>query len=224
MSLRYKYLSLLLLWSVQSFTQVGIGTTTPAGMLDVTSTTNGMLVPRVALTSRNVSAPVVNPQGAGLVNGTLVWNTATAGIAPNNVAPGFYYWNGASWTAISGTGSNAWSITGNSGLLGGSTVAAGTNFIGTTDAQNIDFRTNNNFVGRFSALGEFFVGTLNTVIAGDLMNVVSNATFPWAINGFCKRLLLSGMSISIPRKNINKRIPISPIEPILSVLEKIPIT
>ncbi len=184
MLLNYKYLYIIFLFSCLVSGQVGIGTTAPAGMLDVTSTTNGMLVPRVSLSARNIAAPVVNPQTGALVNGTLVWNTATAGVAPNNVTPGFYFWNGSSWSALAGTGSNNWSVTGNSGLAGGNTAAAGTNFIGTTDAQNIDFRTNNNFVGRFSALGEFFVGTLNTVIAGDLMNAVSNAAFPWAINGY----------------------------------------
>ncbi len=80
--------------------------------------------------------------------------------------------------------SPAWLVTGNSGLNGGNTTTQGTNFIGTTDAQNIDFRTNNLFRGRFSSLGEFFVGTLNTVIAGDLMNAVGNPTFYWAVNGY----------------------------------------
>src|SRR4030095_11765725 len=54
----------------------------------------------------------------------------------------------------------------------------------TTDAQNICFRTSNIERGRFSALGEFFVGTLNTIIPGDLMNSVGNPTFPWAVNGY----------------------------------------
>ena len=78
----------------------------------------------------------------------------------------------------------AWLTTGNSGTSGGNTTTAGTNFIGTTDNQNLDIRTNNIYRARFSNLGEFFVGTLNTVITGDLMNSVSNATFPWAVNGY----------------------------------------
>lgn len=81
-------------------------------------------------------------------------------------------------------GSTDWTVVGNAGLDGGNITVAGTNFIGTTDAQNIDFRTNNIYRGRFSSLGEFFVGTLNTVLPGDLMNAVSNATFPWAVNGY----------------------------------------
>jgi hypothetical protein len=91
--------------------------------------------------------------------------------------------NGTLLTA-SGATSPSWMTLGNSGLNGGNTTTAGTNFLGTTDAQNICFRTNNIERGRFSALGEFFVGTLNTVIAGDLMNAVGNPTFPWAVNGY----------------------------------------
>lgn len=89
-------------------------------------------------------------------------------------------------TLVAGSGltSPAWLTTGNTGLIGGNTTTTGTNFLGTTDAQNICFRTNNIERGRFSALGEFFVGAFNTVIAGDLMNAVGNATFPWAINGY----------------------------------------
>lgn len=83
----------------------------------------------------------------------------------------------------SGTG-NDWTITGNTGTDGGTTTAGGANFIGTTDNQNFDFHTNSIYRGRFSALGEFFVGTYNTVIPGDLMNAVSNATFDWAVNGY----------------------------------------
>lgn len=93
----------------------------------------------------------------------------------------------ARWVVTSSSGmvnSNSWNITGNVGTNGGNTVTAGTNFIGTTDNQNIDFRTNNVFRGRFSGLGEFFVGTLNTVLTGDLMNAVGNVTFPWASNGY----------------------------------------
>ena len=74
--------------------QVGIGTTLPQAALDITSTTNGVLVPRVALTSKTVAAPVVNPQTGVIPDGTLIWNTATVGTSPNfSLIPGFYYWN-----------------------------------------------------------------------------------------------------------------------------------
>lgn len=92
----------------------------------------------------------------------------------------------ANGTLVNATGltSPAWLTTGNTGLNGGNTTTPGANFLGNTDAQNICFRTNNIERGRFSALGEFFVGTMNTVITGDLMNAVGTGTFPWAVNGY----------------------------------------
>ena len=77
--------------------QVGIGTTTPRGALDISSSTNGFIPPQVALTSVNVAAPIVNPQGGILASGTIVYNTAIAGSSPNNVTPGYYFWNGTVW-------------------------------------------------------------------------------------------------------------------------------
>ncbi len=34
--------------------------------------------------------------------GLLIYNSATAGSAPNNIVPGYYYWNGTMWIQISG--------------------------------------------------------------------------------------------------------------------------
>lgn len=81
--------------------QVGIGTSTPeaSAKLDVTSTNKGFLPPRVALTATNSASPITSP-AAGL----LVYNTATAGTSPNNVVPGYYYWNGTAWVNITANG------------------------------------------------------------------------------------------------------------------------
>ena len=107
--------------------QVGIGTTSPNGSLEVTSTNDGLLIPRVALSATNV-ATVITP-----TTSELVYNTFSSALGPNQVSPGYYYWNGAAWIKLAtGNTNNDWSITGNSGTV------AGTNFIGTTDA--IDFR------------------------------------------------------------------------------------
>lgn len=173
--------------------QVGVGTTTPAGALDIASTTNGLIPPRVALTATNVAAPVVNPQGGALVPGTLVWNTNTAGAIPTNVAPGMYYWDGTRWVSLAGSpGGLDWSIIGNGGIDGGVTGITGTaattgiHFVGTYDTTNFDVRTSGLPAARFSSLGEFFIGDIETVLPGDLMNAVSegNAVFPWAVNGY----------------------------------------
>lgn len=167
---------------------MGIGTTTPNGALDINSTTQGMVPPRVALTSTALAAPVVNPAGGALVAGTLVWNTNTnSPTVATAVAPGMYYWNGTRWISLAGSpGGLDWSIIGNGGIDGGTVTAGGTHFLGTYDNTNMDIRTNGLHRARVSALGEFFIGAYNTVLPGDLMNGVSlgNSTFPWAINGY----------------------------------------
>jgi uncharacterized protein (TIGR02145 family) len=61
--------AVLIAASFTSFAQVGIGTTTPAGALDIVSTTSGLVMPRVANTSA-----VVNPNGGAIVNGTMVYD------------------------------------------------------------------------------------------------------------------------------------------------------
>ena len=99
----------------------------------------GVLIPRVALTATNLAAPVVAP-----ATSLLVYNTATAGVAPNNVTPGFYYWGGVAWVRFA-TGTTDWALTGNAG------TAPATNFLGTTDNVDLVVRTNN--VERFRTLG-----------------------------------------------------------------------
>jgi hypothetical protein len=89
--------------------QTGIGTTTPSpsAKLEVASTNQGFLPPRIALTATNAASPVTSP-----AIGLLVYNTATTGTAPNNVAPGYYFWNGTAWVAILGNITTS-SISGN---------------------------------------------------------------------------------------------------------------
>lgn len=86
--------------SFASFAQTGIGTTTPnaSAKLDVTASNKGFLPPRIALTGTNVFAPITGTSSAAA--GLLIYNTATDGTAPNNVVPGYYFWNGLSWVQI----------------------------------------------------------------------------------------------------------------------------
>ena len=81
--------------------QTGIGTTTPnaSAKLDVTATDRGFLPPRVALTASNVFSPITGTSSAAA--GLLIYNTATSGTVPNNVVPGYYFWNGTAWIQIS---------------------------------------------------------------------------------------------------------------------------
>ena len=94
--MRKVLLFLLISWS--ALAQTGIGTTTPnaSAKLDVYSTNKGFLPPRITLTGASDVSTIPTP-----VAGLLIYNTATAGTAPNNVVPGYYYWNGTAWTQIS---------------------------------------------------------------------------------------------------------------------------
>lgn len=100
--------------------------------LDVNFTNKGLLIPRVALTAVNLAGPIAAP-----ATSLLVYNTATAGASPNNVTPGYYYWNGTKWIAVGGSGGLDWSLTGNAG------TSVATNFMGTTDNNSVAFRSNN---------------------------------------------------------------------------------
>lgn len=85
--------------------QTGIGTTSPnaSAKLEIFATDKGFLPPRVALTATNSSSPINNP-----ANGLMVFNTASAGTNPNNVVPGYYYWDGTGqqWVSLSTTVGN----------------------------------------------------------------------------------------------------------------------
>ena len=85
------------LFTLVSFSQIGVNTTTPKAALDVESLNNGILIPRVQLTSTLDITTVVNPNAGPLETSTLIYNIAPAGVIPNNVVAGFYYWNGSQW-------------------------------------------------------------------------------------------------------------------------------
>ena len=52
----------MFLAAIFSNAQVGVDTTTPAGALDISSNTNGLLHPRVAFATLNIAASVGYPQ------------------------------------------------------------------------------------------------------------------------------------------------------------------
>ncbi len=97
-----QFFIVFLLVSSGLYAQTGIGTTTPnaSAKLDVSASDRGFLPPRVALTAANVFTPITGTSSAAA--GLLVYNTQTAGSIPNNVVPGYYYWNGSIWVQIAG--------------------------------------------------------------------------------------------------------------------------
>jgi hypothetical protein len=176
--LYYTRILILFLFCQVSIAQVGVGTTLPAGALDITSTTTGFIPPRVALVATNLQAPIINPQTGVLANGTIVWNIATAGATPNNVTPGLYYWLTNRWVAFAGaSGGLDWSLTGNSG------TTVGTNFLGTTDVQDFTISTNNARRLTVSSTGDVSIGT-NAVTGDNVFEVFAVTDGEDAVNGY----------------------------------------
>ena len=90
-----------LLFSLSSYAQVGISSATTFtpdsySILDASSNSKGILIPRVVLTDVNTLAPISGTATAP--EALMVYNTATAGTSPNRVTPGFYFWSGVKWT------------------------------------------------------------------------------------------------------------------------------
>lgn len=125
-----------LILSMQVIAQTGIGTPTPnaSAKLDVFSDTKGFLPPRVTLTSTNSFSPITGLSDASSLltaAGLLIYNTATAGTAPNNVTPGFYYWNGTSWIRLIVPTDNSANVTGTVPVANGGTGTATGSISGT---------------------------------------------------------------------------------------------
>ncbi|MBU9936106.1 MAG: hypothetical protein KTQ13_05600, partial [Ferruginibacter sp.] len=92
-----------------------------SALLDVKSTTKGILIPRMTKAQKNAIA------------------TPAAGLLICQVAPdstGFYYYDGGTWIWLSSS-STGWSTTGNAG------TDTSVNFIGTLDLMPVRFKQNN---------------------------------------------------------------------------------
>lgn len=150
---------------------IGLGTGTPntSAQLDMADNDRGILVNRVALTATNVAGPVAAP-----TNGLLVFNTATSSSGSTEVLPGFYYWYGGQWIAMGGTGGRDWSLEGNAG------TNTTNNFVGTTDAMDLVFKTDDTERMRFLDTGTAGIA------AAPYTNValrVSNSAEPFGVVG-----------------------------------------
>ncbi|MHC1776305.1 MAG: hypothetical protein AB9834_12940 [Lentimicrobium sp.] len=142
-----------------------------SAMLDVKSIDKGLLIPRVALTGTLDVATIASP-----ATSLLIYNTATAGTSPDNVTPGYYYWNGNAWTTLA---NSPWTVNGND-IYANITGNAG---IGTTlpddklhlfDSVNLRIliETPDNFyagVRTRNSQREYFMGTI-----GDRWSVFDN--------------------------------------------------
>lgn len=148
--------------------QVGIGTTNPdsSSMLDINSSTSGLLIPRVNLTSISDVTTIPNPAFS-----LLVFNRSNS----NGLVPSFYYWD-SQWKLL-GSNTDEWNLSGNS-------IASG-KFLGTTNNQDLVFKVNNVNRAKFDTdrsmtfgLGSNITpGVGNSAVIGNESNVSSPYSF-----------------------------------------------
>lgn len=111
-------------------------TANTSAMLDVQSTTKGLLAPRMTQAQRNA---IASP-----ATGLLIYQTDNT--------PGFYYFQGSEGWIRLNTGTSGGGTTGGDWSLSGNTLAEG-QFIGTTNYQDVVFKANNVIVGRLKVPG-----------------------------------------------------------------------
>ncbi|MFM2393287.1 MAG: hypothetical protein RLZZ546_1269 [Bacteroidota bacterium] len=154
----------ILLCTILQGQSVGIGTTTPdqSAILDLSSPSKGLLIPRVKLKVSNLKSPINNA-----ATPVLVYNIRDT----SDVKKGFYYWNDSIWVAlvsdvnIANYESLDWRLHGN--------VAQSVHFLGTTNNSPLRLKINNNHAG-FIGNNNLTIGlnSLPTTIAG-----ISNVAF-----------------------------------------------
>lgn len=154
---RFLTITLSIVLSTGLFAQnVAINSTGAApaasAMLDITSSTSGLLIPRMTSAQRSA---IASP-----ATGLMVFDTNTLG---------FWYYNGTAWVALS-AGQN-WSLAGNA-----LTSLTGTEFIGTTNPFPLIFKINNAEYMRLETTGRFFVNVAAPTNTTSAMVVASNST------------------------------------------------
>jgi len=118
------FVAICFLSSVNGYSQQGVsinaaGTPAdPSAMLDVSSTSKGLLIPRVSLTSTNDVTTIASP-----ATSLLVYNTNAAMVGG---AVGFWYFNGSVWVQALG----AQGIQGPTGATGAAGAAGATGPVG----------------------------------------------------------------------------------------------
>lgn len=149
---------LLILTTIISQAQVGVGTTAPSSTLDIVAANptggstgvDGIIIPRVDR-QRALAMTGITTSTMIFVN-SIATGSAT-GKAINITSTGFYFYDGAVWQRI-GTGASAdWTLSGNSGTI------PATNYIGTSDATDLSIATNGIEKIRVASTGQVGIGT-----------------------------------------------------------------
>jgi hypothetical protein len=132
------------------------GVLDPKALLELESTTKGLLLPRMNTTQQNtITAP----------DGMMIYNTDSACITVRG---------GGFWHSLCAEGNGKpW------GTYGNANTNPTNNFIGTSDAQSLVFRTNNAEVMRILTSGNIGIGTTTP---GNKLHIVASAD-PLRIEG-----------------------------------------
>jgi len=172
-------LCFILVLSATVKAQVGIGTITPNGsaQLDVTSTSKGVLIPRMSKADRDlIGAPATS---------LLIYQTDNT--------PGFYYFNGASWVPFISEAGGAiipyssglpvtlttvlGGLAGTNALVGFGSSAAGVSVLGGTIDLTGAAGTLLNFAfsvpraGTITSLAGYFSNTLSLALVGSTVTI-----------------------------------------------------
>jgi len=123
-----------------------------SAMLDITSTTSGLLIPRMSLAQRNL---ISNP-----ATGLMVYQT------DNN--PGFYYYTGSGWNRVGDGYGTITSISTENGITGGPITSSGT--IGLTgQALSLHNLNTNGFIYRNGGI----IGTRVVAVSGNGISILN---------------------------------------------------
>jgi len=137
--------------------QIGINTTgaapNKAAMLDLSDLSRGLLAPRM-LRAERIAIPAAVP------NSLLVYQTDDFGTAGTSELKGFWYYDtpAAAWRRVGSTGP-AWQLGGNTGTNPAS------DYIGTSDAQDLSFRVNTAERARLMGVAGSNQGFLNVGVS-----------------------------------------------------------
>lgn len=148
--------------------------TMPASVTDPSNASvdkdgGGFALPRVHLVDKTTLEPFIPIHDMDWIEaqvnkikekhaGLMVYNLTTTG----DFEQGVYVWDGAQWNTKKIPEIDAWLKSGNAG------TTAGTHFVGTTDAQGLAFKTNNDERMRITDGGTVGVGTANPLATAKL--------------------------------------------------------
>lgn len=138
-----------------------------SAMLDIVSTTRGLLIPRMThMQITQIATPAI---------GLLAYSTDTIG---------FYFYNGAAWVPLlsNSTANGGWALTGNSNTSTstaaiGAAITANTNYVGTSDTKDLVIATSTggNTYERMRISTAGYVGIANKA-PGALLDIGTSAS------------------------------------------------